>query len=87
MADAWLMPTVAILPPTRAQLEDDNAYTLLNRLVQRNSAAVNLLDGCAVNLPLSPQIGLSVCGLHGRDTHVLKVAADIEATLAQSEGE
>ena len=87
MADAWLMPTVAILPPTLAQLEDDDAYTRLNRLVQRNSAVVNLLDGCAVSLPLSPQIGLSVCGLHGRDTHILKLAAGIEATLAQLEGE
>lgn len=87
MADAWLMPTVAILPPTLAQLENDDAYTRLNRLVQRNSAVVNLLDGCAVSLPLSPQIGLSVCGLHGRDTHILKLAAGIEATLAQPEGE
>ncbi|MBN3003457.1 hypothetical protein JW897_06875 [Chromobacterium alkanivorans] len=87
MADAWLMPTVPILPPTLAQLEDDDAYTRLNRLVQRNSAVVNLLDGCALSLPLTSQIGLSVCGLHGRDTHILKLAAGIEATLAKAEGE
>ncbi|WP_255701228.1 amidase family protein [Chromobacterium sp. Beijing] len=81
MADAWLMPTVAILPPRLAELDDDEDYGRLNRLAQRNSAVANLLDGCALSLPLTAQIGLSVCGLHGRDTHTLKIAAGIERVL------
>lgn len=82
MADAWLMPTVAILPPKLAELENVDVYARLNRLVLRNSAVVNLLDGCAVSLPLTDQIGLSVCGLHGRDSHILKIAAGVEYALA-----
>lgn len=81
MADAWLMPTVAILPPRLAELDDDEDYGRLDRLAQRNSAVANLLDGCALSLPLTAQIGLSVCGLHGRDTHTLKIAAGIERVL------
>ncbi|KMN83744.1 amidase [Chromobacterium sp. LK11] len=82
MADAWLMPTVAILPPKLAELDDDDAYGRLNQLALRNSAVINLLDGCAASLPLTGQIGLGVCGLQGRDAHILKLAAGIERALA-----
>lgn len=84
MADAWLMPTVAILPPTLAELEDDATFTRLNSLVLRNTSIINLLDGCAVSLPLTPQIGLSVSGLYNRDHHTLKLAASIESALAHA---
>ncbi|MCS3803929.1 aspartyl-tRNA(Asn)/glutamyl-tRNA(Gln) amidotransferase subunit A [Chromobacterium alkanivorans] len=84
MADAWLMPTVAIRPPKLAELVDDDAFTRANSLVLRNTSIVNLLDGCALSLPLTPQIGLSVCGLFGRDNHILKLAAGIERALANT---
>jgi aspartyl-tRNA(Asn)/glutamyl-tRNA(Gln) amidotransferase subunit A len=83
-ADAWLMPTVAIKPPLLAPLEhDDDAFFAANGLVLRNASVVNFLDGCAVSLPCGePGIGLSVCGLHGRDARVLQVAAAVESVRA-----
>jgi len=81
-ADAWLMPTVAVLPPRVDDLQQDDAFFAANALVLRNASAINFLDGCAATLPTGqPGIGLAVCGLRGADARVLQVAGAIEPAL------
>ncbi|WP_186067311.1 amidase [Burkholderia gladioli] len=84
--DAFLMPTVPIVPPAIAPLEADAArFASTNGLVLRNPSVVNFLDGCAVSLPCTPAgtapVGLSVGGLALEDARVLRVAAGIEQAL------
>ncbi len=50
--DALLLPTVAILPPAIAPLEqDDAAYAAANILSLRNATLINMIDGCAISCP------------------------------------
>ncbi|WP_011296085.1 amidase [Cupriavidus necator] len=77
-ADAWLMPTVAVVPPRLDAVERDEDFFAVNGLVLRNPSVINFLDGCAVSLPAGEGIGLGVNALHGRDARVLQVAAAIE---------
>ncbi len=84
--DAWLMPTVAIVPPEVAPLEADDAqFFRTNALVLRNPSVINFLDGCALTLPIHARdelpVGLSLCGLAGDDARVLRVGRAIEAVL------
>jgi aspartyl-tRNA(Asn)/glutamyl-tRNA(Gln) amidotransferase subunit A len=85
--DALLWPTVAIIPPPIATLvADAEAYARVNALVLRNTSAVNVLDGCAVSLPVpaagGAPVGLMVVGRRGEDAGVLRIAAGLEAALA-----
>ena len=85
--DALLWPTVAIVPPPIAELvADAEAYARINALVLRNTSAVNVLDGCALSLPLAADggapAGLMVVGRRGEDAAVLRIGAGVEATLA-----
>jgi aspartyl-tRNA(Asn)/glutamyl-tRNA(Gln) amidotransferase subunit A len=84
--DAWLMPTVAIVAPEVAPLEQDQEYFFaVNGLVLRNASVVNFLDGCAVSLPCPTAsglpVGLSVCGQHGQDQRILQIGRAIEAVF------
>ncbi|GAB7534055.1 amidase [Burkholderia sp. 3C] len=81
--DAFLMPTVPVVPPPIAPLESDAArFAAANALALRNPSVINFLDGCAVSLPCTPAgaapVGLSVAGLALDDARVLRVAAGIE---------
>jgi len=84
--DALLLPTVAILPPAIAPLEqDEEAYTQANLLALRNCTLVNMIDGCALSLPASRRgeapVGLMIAGLAGQDARILAIAAAVEALL------
>lgn len=84
--DALLLPTVAILPPAIAPLEqDEEAYTQANLLALRNCTLVNMIDGCALSLPASrpgeAPVGLMIAGLAGQDARILAIAAAAEALL------
>jgi aspartyl-tRNA(Asn)/glutamyl-tRNA(Gln) amidotransferase subunit A len=82
-ADAWLMPTVAVVPPRVDDLQQDDAFFATNAMVLRNTSVINFLDGCAVSLPTGQAgIGLAVCGLHNADARILQVSGAIEAQLA-----
>ena len=81
--DAMLLPTVPIVAPSIAALEaSHDAFFEANRLLLRNPALINLLDGCAVSLPChahgSLPVGLMVAGPAMQDAHVMAVAAAIE---------
>jgi len=84
-ADAWLMPSVAVVPPKLADLADDEAFFATNGLVLRNTSVINFLDGCALSLPCQRDeqlpVGLSIAGLQGQDARILQVSRAIEALL------
>ncbi|MDE8651535.1 amidase [Novosphingobium sp. H3SJ31-1] len=83
--DAVLFPTVPIAPPRIADLADDAAYSRINLLVLRNSTAINMIDGCAISIPIGdpagPPVGLTIAGAGHADRRVLDCAAAIEARL------
>lgn len=83
--DGLLMPTTPIAAPPIAALERDEDYTRVNMLVLRNPSVINVLDGCAISLPMhvdgEPPVGLMLAGLGGTDAALLRHAAAIEAVL------
>jgi aspartyl-tRNA(Asn)/glutamyl-tRNA(Gln) amidotransferase subunit A len=87
--DAWLMPTVAVVPPAIAQVEsDDEAFFAMNAKVLRNPSVVNFMDGCALTLPCHREgelpVGLSICGTALADASILAIGRSVEALLRQS---
>lgn len=85
-ADAWLLPSVAVVPPVLSALEqDDEQFFATNGLVLRNTSVINFLDGCALSLPCHRggelPVGLSIAGLNRQDARVLQVARSVEALL------
>jgi aspartyl-tRNA(Asn)/glutamyl-tRNA(Gln) amidotransferase subunit A len=84
--DAMLFPTVPIAPPGIADLADDAHFTRINLLVLRNSTAINMIDGCAISVPMGsvegPPVGLTIAGVGNADRHILACAGTIERLLA-----
>ena len=84
--DAVLSPTVPIMAPPIAELEnDDDAFFRTNALLLRNTIVVNLLDGCAITLPCqapgAPPVGLMLWAPGHRDDRLLDTALAVEAAL------
>lgn len=87
--DAVLSPTVPIVAPSIASvLNDDDEFFRVNGLLLRNTAVVNMLDGCAISLPChSPDqlpVGLMLWHAALHDDTVLELALQVEAALQQS---
>jgi aspartyl-tRNA(Asn)/glutamyl-tRNA(Gln) amidotransferase subunit A len=87
--NAWLMPTVATVPPEIAGIEnDDEAFLAVNANVLRNPSVVNFMDGCALTLPCHNEdelpVGLSICGPALADASILSIARSVEALLRAS---
>jgi aspartyl-tRNA(Asn)/glutamyl-tRNA(Gln) amidotransferase subunit A len=84
--DALVMPTVVMLSPRIADLADDEAFTRTNLLVLRNPTLINMIDGCAISLPIDAAddapAGLTLAGPAGADHRLLAIAAAAEAVLA-----
>ncbi len=84
--DAVLTPTVAIIPPTLKELEDDETYFRLNALVLRNTSVANFLDRCAISIPChrvgDAPVGLSLMGRRGGDHALFDAAVTVETILA-----
>jgi Asp-tRNA(Asn)/Glu-tRNA(Gln) amidotransferase A subunit family amidase len=84
--DAIISPTVPIVAPSIASvLQDDTEFFRVNSLLLRNTAVVNMLDGCGVSLPCHQHGELPV-GLmlwHGalKDDQVLDLALQVEQVL------
>ncbi len=83
--DALVLPTVPIVPPRIADLDDAAEYGRVNALVLRNPAPVNFLDRCAISLPMhregEPPAGLMLVGETGGDAKLLGIALAVEAAL------
>lgn len=84
--DLLAFPTVPFIPPLVASLiRDDAHYSRINLLALRNSTTINMVDGCAVSLPISrpgeAPVGLTLAKGHSSDMALLRMAATIEAAL------
>jgi aspartyl-tRNA(Asn)/glutamyl-tRNA(Gln) amidotransferase subunit A len=84
--DACLYPTVRIIAPPFSAFEADTDYLTLNRALLRNTALINLLDGCALTLPChdagQAPVGLSIAGPGLADARVLLVSRTLEPIIA-----
>ena len=82
----WIMPTVPHSAPEIAALEEDEAYFAINRLMLRNAAFVNFLDGCAITLPChaagSAPVGLSLIAAGNQDRRLLAIARALAPLIA-----
>ncbi|HXV01247.1 MAG TPA: amidase [Caulobacteraceae bacterium] len=79
--DALLAPTSPILAPRFAEVADPAAFARLNALVLRNPMVVNILDRCAISLPIAPGAGLMVIGATMDDARLLAIAQALERHL------
>ena len=89
--DAFMTPTLACIAPEIAPLiASDDLFFQTNVRILRNTAWVNMMDGCAITLPChapgSAAVGLQLIGRHGSDRALLALAATVEATLAMAVG-
>lgn len=80
--DALIFPTVAITPPTLADMIDDHAFAKANIMSLRNCSLINMIDGCAISLPIhrdgEAPVGLMLAGAAGSDRRILELAAGME---------
>jgi aspartyl-tRNA(Asn)/glutamyl-tRNA(Gln) amidotransferase subunit A len=83
--DALLLPTVPIIAPRIADLDDEIAYRDINLLLLRNPTIANFLDACAISLPChrpgEAPVGLMLIGHHGGDGRLFDIAAAAEHLL------
>ena len=84
--DAFVLPSVAIIPPTIASLADDGDFMRTNLLCLRNTTVGNFLDACAISLPAhapgEAPVGLMLQALAGQDRALFSVAQSVERVLA-----
>jgi aspartyl-tRNA(Asn)/glutamyl-tRNA(Gln) amidotransferase subunit A len=85
--DAIVSPTVPVIAPRLADCEPDSEYSRINLLVLRNTAPINILDGCSIALPMheagSPPTSLMLSGPAMSDHRILGLAEAVEAVLQQ----
>lgn len=86
--DAALSPTVPMVAPPLAPLvADDERFFAVNGALLRNPSAINVLDGCALSLPMQRAgelpCGLMVWGPAMTDDAVLGASLAIEQRLAE----
>ena len=83
--DCVIMPTVPIIAPPIASLDDERAYNRINMLVLRNTALGNFLDRCAISIPChhpgEAPVGLMLMGETMGDRRLFRIAAAAEAAL------
>lgn len=85
--DAVICPTVPIVAPLISAMEEPDAFKKANALTLRNTSVANLLDRCAVSLPmatLGEPCGLMLMGMPLGDEYLLSVAKALERALNQS---
>ena len=84
--DLVAMPTVPIVPPTLGELDDDEAYGAINLLCLRNPTTINLMDGCAISLPMheagAAPAGLMLAKTRGGDEDLLALAEAVAPVVA-----
>lgn len=84
-ADALLYPTVACIPPTISETEDDDNARRVNLRCLRNTATVNYFDGCSISLPChrpgEAPVGLMLSAANGDDDRLYQLAAAVESAL------
>jgi aspartyl-tRNA(Asn)/glutamyl-tRNA(Gln) amidotransferase subunit A len=89
--DAMLMPTTLETAPTIAEAgKDDETYARLNLRMLRNTAVVNLFDGCALSIPChvpgTAPVGMMIAGTQGTDRRILAVGLAVEGVVGKLHG-
>ncbi len=83
--DALVMPTVPIVAPRIAELDDEREYNRINLHILRNTALGNFFDRCSITLPChrggEPPVGLMLVGETLGDARLFSIATAIEAAL------
>jgi aspartyl-tRNA(Asn)/glutamyl-tRNA(Gln) amidotransferase subunit A len=83
--DAVILPTVANVAPRISDIDSDETYFRLNGLSLRNTYVANILDGCAISMPMNREghapTGMMVMARHGQDQSLFSVANAIAALL------
>ena len=84
--DALILPTVPIIAPRIADLDDEHAYNRLNMLILRNTAWGNFFDRCSISIPCHREgdapVGLMLIGETMGDKRLFQIAAAVETALA-----
>jgi aspartyl-tRNA(Asn)/glutamyl-tRNA(Gln) amidotransferase subunit A len=83
--DCVLMPSVPIVAPRIADLDDERAYNSINMLILRNTALGNFFDRCAISIPChragDAPVGLMLMGETMGDARLFSIAAAVEGAL------
>ena len=84
--DALISPTVPLQAPrTETLLYSDEEFFRVNKLLLRNTFAINFLDGCAYSLPMhTPDelpMGLMLSAPGGEDARLSEIALAVESVL------
>jgi aspartyl-tRNA(Asn)/glutamyl-tRNA(Gln) amidotransferase subunit A len=88
--NVWLTPTVPMIAPKVANLEDsDELYFRANAAMLRNPSIFNFLDCCSLSMPCHAEgeapVGLMLSARGGDDARLLRVGAAVEAALRAAE--
>ena len=79
------MPTVPIVAPRIADLDDEREYNRINMHILRNTALGNFFDRCAISVPChrdgEPPVGLMLMGETMGDARLFSMAAAVEGAL------
>jgi aspartyl-tRNA(Asn)/glutamyl-tRNA(Gln) amidotransferase subunit A len=83
--DAVICPTVPLVPPAIAEVEEETEYNRINLLLLRNTTIANFLDRCAISIPChipgEAPVGLMLMGEAMGDARLLAISAAVEALL------
>ncbi len=87
--DVVATPTVAVSPPLVEELREPGVYPKTNLLALRNTSTVNLLDLCAITLPVGLDdvkmpVGLQLIGKGYQESQLLGVAQAVERVLGSA---
>ena len=87
--DAIVGPTIAISPPTLSEVAESKEYHRKNMAASRNTSTVNMLDLCAVSMPvaldaINMPVGLHIISQHGKDEKLLAIALTFEKVLGSA---
>ncbi len=98
--DAWLTPTVPMVPQPTAEFRGVAEVAAWNRRATRNTRPGNLFGQCGVSLPIQHldaggadsateaalPVGLQLCAAPGQDAALLAVACAVEGLLGRPTG-
>lgn len=86
--DAVIMPTTPIIAPRIDEVAEDDEYTRINMLILRNPSLFNILDCCAISIPMNRPgdvpTGLQIVGRGGSDRRTLAISKALESVLHPS---
>jgi aspartyl-tRNA(Asn)/glutamyl-tRNA(Gln) amidotransferase subunit A len=85
--DALVFPAVACVAPRFADIADPGAWTRANGMMLRNASLVNMLDRCALSLPMHRgdelPAGFMIVGDTMGDARLLAIGDAVERVLAK----